>query len=509
MGLKRCPIPDGTGFETRDEIFSIRGNQPALSGNISWKRPNGHILNAKASYSRLDLNRRQSTVNSAITPRGMDGSSLAQLSAIQDNFRFDTDYSLPALGGNLKLIGLARRGSNEAVSRLTIEDPLGNRLADQAFEESSSTSEGILRFEQQWSGDGDTSWQLAGEGAFNALDLETVFLTFSNASPADIVSQIPSATKVEELRGELTLAHRRRLGANSNLQISLGGELSQISQGSFARGFFRPKGFAAYTIQPGKGWTFVARIDRQVGQINFRDFAATVSLFDEVSTQDNVDLVPQQSWVFSGRAERVFNGGHIAALNVTHERITDIVDRIPIGASGDAVGNIPSASRWGVDANFSLLGASFGVPGARLDLKGAWQWSSVTDPIGGFQRDIGNLRLRDMSIRFRHDLPGTDLSYGFEFQDIKLAPVFRSTFVQFRNIPGGALSPGTNAVFAEHKNLFGLRARIQVSEFLGQKSRFRRAIFAGRRDAAPIDRVEQRERSLNGPVITLSFGRSF
>lgn len=508
-GPETLSDPDGNVFETRDEEWALRGDQPQLSTSVTWNRPNGHVLNAKTSFDRLSSARRQTSVSTATSSRGDNGSSIAQNFGVQNNLRFDADYSLPALGGDLKLISLFARRDSNADTRLTAADISGNTLVDQAFEEASTASEAIFRFEQQWSGSDNQSWQLAGEGAFNSLDLEADFRTFSNSDPTEVATQASTQTTIEELRGEATLAHRRRIGRNGSLQISIGGELSQIRQGEFERIFFRPKGFASYTLQPWEGWTATARIAREVGQINFRDFAATVSLFDGTTSQDNLELVPQQSWVFSGRAERVFADGHIASFSVTHERISDLVDRIPVGESGDAVGNIPSARRSGVEANITLLGAPFGLRGAQLDFNGAWQWSSVTDPIEGFTRDIGDLRLRDLTLSFRHDLPDTDWAYGFVLQDIKLAPVFRSTLAEYRNVPRGGLTPGTNAIYVEHSDLLGLRARLQVSEFLGQQSRFRRDIHAGRRDVALLDRVEERERSLNGPVITLSLGRSF
>ncbi len=504
-------LADGTEriFETRDEQFFIRGDQPELAAGIVWKRPGGQVLNAKASISRLDVRRGQASTSTAITSSGSNQSSIAQTSAITDDMRFDADYSLPAFDGTLKAIGFARLRSNDATTRFTLFDAPGNPMADRAFEEESASQEWVARFEQQWRESDGKSWQLAGEAAYNSLDLTTSLLAFDPATPSQVLSETQSRTMIEELRSEITVAHQRRLNSQSSLQISIGGEVSEIGQTGFRRAFFRPKGFANYTLKPGSDWTLSARIAREVGQINFRNFASTVSLIEGVSTQENLGLVPQQSWVITGRAERIFEAGHTFSLALTREHISDLVDRIPLGTDGDAVGNIPTASRTAIETSVTLVGSGLGLPGVQLDLNGNWQWSSVIDPIGGFDRDIGNLRVRDLRLRFRHDLPRSDWSYGLELREIKLAPVFRATLTEFRNVPGGALSPGTNAVFIENKDLFGLRARIEVSELLGQKSRFRRLTHSGRRDLTPIVRIENRERSLGGPVLSLSLGRTF
>ena len=187
----------------------------------------------------------------------------------------------------------------------------------------------------------------------------------------------------------------------------------------------------------------------------------------------------------------------------------DLVDRIPLGETGDAVGNIAQARRWQLSAVLTLLGAPLGLPGAQLDLRGTWQRSSVIDPIEGFERDIGRLRTRDVRAEFRHDILPGNWSYGFVLQTLALAPVYQSNLVQFQDIPSGGLTPGQNTVFVEHKDVLGLRVRASVSEFVGQKSRFSRVIHGARRDLAPVDRIERRARALGGPFLSLSIAGAF
>ncbi len=499
---------DGVIFENRYETLSIAGNQPVLSGSLTWTRPSGEIFNAKASLGQLDLEREQVSASSAATPRGFSGSNIGAFSQLQTSTRFDADYTLPAFGGSLILITVASNVDDDARTRLSIDSDDGQRLARSGFDEVSRSTELVARFEQSW-GDQGRSWQLAGEGAFNALDLETERLAFSLDNSDAIISQTSSATTIEELRTELSLTHSRRLSERADLQISAGAEVSTLSQGSVERAFVRPKGFAAYTLRPNSDWTLLARLARKVGQLRFRDFAASVSLFEGVETGSNTELVPEQSWVLTGRVERRFTDGHIASLEVEHERITDLVDRIPLASGGDAVGNIPEATQTRIQLRATLLGAPVGLEGVQLDLRGAWISSSVEDPVEGFARDINDVRIRDLRIDFRHDLPGQPWSYGFTLQGLELSPVYRANFIQFRNVPTGGLTPGTNIIFVEHNDVFGLRARISVSEFVGHESNFSRTLYDGRRDAAQIDRIEQRSRSLQGPYFRLGLGRTF
>ncbi|MEO1658575.1 MAG: TonB-dependent receptor plug domain-containing protein [Pseudomonadota bacterium] len=509
VGPETLTTADGELFETRDETFTIQGDEPSLSGSLRWDRSNGHILNAKTSFTWLDLARDQVSESMAVTARGLSGLNAGGFGQDQIDARFDTDYSFPFAQGTLKLISVAALEHSDAMTRIAIDDPSGLPLDRRGFDEESTSTEAIARFEQTWSGSEGRSWQLAGEGAFNQLELETNLLSFNTADPDIVTSSSRSETTIEERRGEATLAHSRGLSSKSDLQISLGTEYSTIEQGAVQRHFVRPKGFVSYTTRPRDNWTLSARAAREVGQINFRDFAASVSLFEEVTRENNPELVPEQSWVLTGRAERRFRDGHVASMEVEHELISDLVDRIPLGESGDAIGNIPEANQTTLDTALTLIGKPFGLDGAQLDLRGIWRWSSLTDPIEGFDREIGGIRTKDLSADFRHDIAGTSWSYGFTFQDLEVAPSYQSTLVQLRNVPAGGLTPGDNIAFVEHRDLFGFRARLTVSEFLGRVSRFERVIHEGRRDITPVDRIEDRRRTLGGPFWGLSVGRTF
>ncbi|MEL7022846.1 MAG: hypothetical protein AAGL69_03800 [Pseudomonadota bacterium] len=408
-----------------------------------------------------------------------------------------------------KLIAFVSRRAGVGRTRVTIDDSARNRIADRRFRDDSTQNEAILRLEQSWEDQKNNSWQLALEGAWNTLDLSTRFAIAGPNDEDTLLVDSPLDTTISEQRAEFTLAHRRALGQVSDLQFSVGAETSTLEQGQTRRRFDRPKGFVSLNASPSDRWTFTARAAREVGQINFRDFAASVSLIEEFETQDNPELVPQQSWLFSLRAEHRFDAGHVMSVEATHERIDDLVDRIPLGDSGDAIGNIPAAKRDQLSAVLTVAGASLGLPGAQLDVRASWQNSAVTDPIQGFVRNIGRLRTRDIRAELRHDIADTDWAYGFRLQDLELAPVYQSTLVQFPDIPSGGLTPAENTVFVEHKNLLGLRVRVTLSEFVNQRSRFSRTIYAGRRDIAPIDRIERRSRELGGPFLSLSVGKTF
>ena len=499
---------DGSLFEDRFETFSILGDQPALSASLGWSRLNGEVFNAKGTLGQLDVHREQVSRSRAITDLGITGLNTSASNQLQTSARFDADYTFNAFGGSLKLISVASIIDDDVETRLIVDDADGFTVRRAGFDEVSQARELVSRFEHSWGTDG-RNWQLAGEGALNTLDLETERLSFGLESNDTILDRAASVTTIEETRAELTLTHSRSLSERHDLQLSVGSEVSKISQGSIEREFFRPKGFVAYTMRPNESLTLIGRLAREVGQLRFRDFAASVSLFDGIESGSNAELVPQQSWLITGRAEHRFDTGHILSIEVEHQEISDLVDRIPLAAGGDAVGNIPEARRTLFQVRGTILGAPFGLDGAQLDLWGSWIASNVQDPVEDFDRDINATRQSDIRVDFRHDISGSNWSYGFTLQDIQLSPVYRANLVQTGNTPAGGLTPGQNIVFVEHRDILGLRARFSVSEFIGHESEFTRTIFEGRRDVTDVNRIESRSRSLQGPYFRLGLGRTF
>ena len=109
------------------------------------------------------------------------------------------------------------------------------------------------------------------------------------------------------------------------------------------REFIRPKGFVSTTYKPRENLTVRTKIERQVGQLNFSDFISSLSLQDDLNTTGNVNLVPEQKWLGEIEFDKDLGQGNNFKARFYGELISDLVDRIPIGIDGDAVGNIDSA----------------------------------------------------------------------------------------------------------------------------------------------------------------------
>ncbi len=63
-------------------------------------------------------------------------------------------------------------------------------------------------------------------------------------------------------------------------------------------------------------------------------------------------------------------------------------------------------------------------------------------------------------------------------------------------------------MFVENKDVLGLTVRASASNILNARSRWDRIVYTGRRNSAPIDFVETRNR-LIGPIFSLSVRGTF
>lgn len=64
------------------------------------------------------------------------------------------------------------------------------------------------------------------------------------------------------------------------------------------------------------------------------------------------------------------------------------------------------------------------------------------------------------------------------------------------------------SAFVEHKNVYGLTLRATAGNLINARSRWDRVVYTGRRNSAPFDFIETRNR-LIGPIISFSVRGTF
>ncbi|PHQ67887.1 MAG: hypothetical protein COB92_02325 [Robiginitomaculum sp.] len=500
-GLEFRSLTDGTLIETRDEVSSFSNDTPTLATSVSWTPRPDHVFNLNAELSKANFDITEFSGHTAFDARGDNNQT--SFSNGQDNFRAEigADYAFPFgpkfLDGTLKIIGVARY--LDSPSRAKFITLSGSNIIDETrFSTDNKSSETILRSEYSWTDHKAQNWQVSFEGAYNRLNANggLQILDIPSGQFIDIPLSGSSAI-VSEKRGEATLAHTWKISSNMDIQTSVGFEYSQISQNgaqSLQRSFFRPKGFIQASYKVNDNFAVRPRIAREVGQLNFNDFISSVSLRDELSNTGNANLVPEQIWASEVEFEKMFTKGNIIKVRLYADFISDLVDRIPVGTNGDAVGNIDSARRYGIDIDATLKGEAFGLDGVQLDTTLDLRKSSVDDPLTGRVRRLNRDKITFWEIGLRHDIKGTDLAYGGTISDISRSLTFRLDTI---NSPSGGeiQSKPKLSAFIEHKNILGLKLKTEIVNILNSKDVNDRQLFTNRRDLGQIDIIETSRRN--------------
>jgi hypothetical protein len=395
---------DGAGAILRDENFfnDQQGGGQSLRVNYASPFAGGKIdLTARYGlndYANINLQtsptvRRESTYEE-------DGSS----------GEFGAVYTRP-LSSRFKLETRFIHEFNEFTGVSTSRTRLGAvDSPEQRFSSDGNASEtilrGLVRFEQS----PKVTWEFGGEVAYNMLETEQAYSVGGVAVP------LPSASvKVEETRGELFGKGTWRLRDNLMIEGGLRIEASTITQSGDAdqeKSFFFPKPRLLATWTPRPNNQFRLRFEREVGQLDFGDFAASAELEDENVFGGNIDLEPEQRWISELTYERRFWGDGIVSIGLRHDEIVDAIDSIPLDDDLSAVGNIGDGTLDQLALNILVPMDKVGFTGGRLGFRNTWNKTEVTDPTSGESRPISNVRASQATFTVAQDITSWKLQWG-------------------------------------------------------------------------------------------------
>lgn len=517
---------DGSVYENRYFKGRFIGQVPGASVNLTWKPKEDHIGNLNFEYNQFNFVRNTSYIKEAIVDvvpnpplgvnNGVDGLERFSFGEDEWNGKIDGDYELPFWDGKLKLIGYYRQEHSPTLARFNDYDINDTLLTRTEFHQEADEAELIAKSEYSWSASEGRDWQVSLEGAYNYLDIENQFFDILNpANSSDL-----QLLEIDENRAEAFLTHTRKLNDKLSVQASLGAEYSELTAGGQTRTFTRPKGFISGTYTRDKNFNVTAKVERQVGQLNFFDFSSSVSLQEDIGDRgSNLDLVPEQAWWGEVKLNKTFKDGHAFDIEAHGRLVEDIVDSVPLDinefdANGNiintvytsGVGNIGSGEQGGVHFNGTLKGKPFGFDGIELRAGIAWHKSSVTDPITGQNRQFSGENQFNANFSLRHDIPNTDWAWGF-YVDTQENGSNYSPF----EISRFDMHPGWNEIFIEHKDVFGMKVYLELGAFYEIHEHIDRRIFTSRRDlpGAAISRIENRRRDFDGPYLQLEISDTF
>lgn len=305
------------------------------------------------------------------------------------------DYSTD-LGSNTKLMIVAL----QSLHKRTYSSTSSSDGSLDVFSEDTMQGESILRGSLTRTFSPRLTGELGAEGAFNFLHGSSALAL--DGQPIDV----PNANvKVHELRGEgfatLNWQATDKLGVEAGLRT----EASTISQaGGPSESFLFPKPRLLLTWSLSDATQLRARMEREVGQLDFLDFVASANLATGVVQAGNAHLQPERRWIYEMVLDRKFWGSGELVFTFRHASLQEVLDVVPVEGF-NAPGNIGSGTRETLIADLTLPLARLGMKHGLLKGNVQWQTSRVIDPTTGQPREISLDHPIGATVTLSNDLP--------------------------------------------------------------------------------------------------------
>ncbi|MAL88189.1 MAG: TonB-dependent receptor [Brevundimonas sp.] len=359
----------------------------------------------------------------------------------------------------------------------------GGPEPEQRFQSTGEASETIARSLVRFERSEALTFEGGGEIAYNRLDTEQAF----SVGGTPVV--LPSASVVvEETRGELFGKSTWRVSPTLSLESGLRLESSTISQSGDTeneKSFFFAKPRVQLSWTPMADTQVRARFEREVGQLDFGDFAASAEPDSQNVLGGNADLEPEDRWIGEVTFERRFWGDGIVSIGLRHDEIGNVIDRIPLAGGLSAVGNIGDGTLDQLSVNIIIPTDKAGISGGQFRFRNDWNSTEVTDPTTGEKRPISGVRARQPVISFAQDITTWRVNWS-----VAWIPVLGQATYD----PDQTFAWKGSDYFelaAEYKPTDSLSIRAQVN--LWDNFDTERTVYAGRTPPRPIAFIERRE----------------
>jgi hypothetical protein len=355
---------------------------------------------------------------------------------------------------------------------------------DDLFTEKDTYGETIGRAIVRYKPSEKLNFEAAAEGAFNWLDTDARYV--SNGQ--EIV--LPAANvRVEEKRGEGSFQATWKPNPKLMVEAGMRVEVSTISSSgdvNLEKTLTFPKPRLVVTWSPDAKNQVTLRAEREVGQLNFRDFVANSSLNTGSVQAGNPDLEPQTAWVGEATYERRFWESGTVTLTYRHSELQNVVDRVPVFDPSDptnvfdAPGNIGDGREDDFIFGLTLPLDRLGLKRAQVKTNGTFRWSQVTDPTTGETRRITAQHPWDFEVHFTQDIPKWKVNWGAD-----LFNRWTETYYRFNEVDRYALKTWA-VLFVEYKPQPGLSLRAELDNVFARGYERDIAIYDGPRNTNPL-----------------------
>jgi hypothetical protein len=489
MPVERADVRSRAGGTTANLRGSLAG--PALGGRLQ--------VNASALWTDYRHRQRDTTDGAMPVTTRLDedlgGVGGGQLSA-ELGADWKRNWSAAVDSETTLLARIGRKSF-----RSGLEAPYGATL----FAERDRTSELLGRTTVHARLAPGLSAQLDAEVARNRL------VTRSALSFAGVPIPLPNgdATVVEsryDLGGQVDWSVARGIG----LEVALHRESATIraDAGDTYRQsypYWRPR--VQLLAALGGGHQVRLRAEREVGQLDFANFAAAAQLDKGMVAAGNVALRPQSAWVVEGRWEWRSPHATNLSLALRHAWLDDVLDRVPVrtadgGATFDAPGNIGRGRQDQAVLGATVPLGALGLKRAELKLDATARRSRVTDPTDGRQRRISGEKPYQLTAAFHQDVPRLKAAWG-----INVDAGWRTRSYLFNEVDE-ARETLQLGLFVDWNPRPDWTWHVEVSDAWGRREKRVIEAYGGPRDQRPLLYRDARSLTL-GPAFLIRTRRQF
>jgi len=497
----------GTLFEQRNarNQTDFREWQPHFT--LARKFNNENALNLTGKYWNWTFQRNRTSEIDAVNSgtSSFDRFDFARADNSGEGFEIGGDYEFK----------IGERRSLKFIFLTVTRD----RLSDDIFEtfdtggfanatrvlSSEGQNESIIRSVFDWEFNPKNSFEFSIEGALNSLDSGLDIEQDTGTGFQPVILPVAN-TRVEEQRAEAAASWVAKPRQGWTIESGVRYEISEISQSgdaANARTFQFIKPNLNITWDRNERDQVRLNIVRDVGQLNFSNFATSINVIDDQTNVGNTELRPQTSWTASLSFERKYGEKGVFILNADHNWISDVRDQVPINNQFDAPGNIGDGRTWMISAEARIPTDRIGLKDGILTLEGGFGDSTVTDPLTGLTR-VQSFRVDDFyRIDFRQELTKWKMAWGFDYFQRSSSQAAFLFDQRIRSQGHGDLD-----IFVETTRWKGMTIRFSADNIFDPTTQRIRTRFDGPRNLGVIRDIETL-RTNNDQQFTISLRGTF
>ena len=309
-------------------------------------------------------------------------------------------------------------------------------------------------------------------------------------------------SRAVESRGEI-FANFTLQRSNLTVDAGLAGEYSELSVGGDNEGgqtlfFLNPAITLAYDTSSQTQYRLELR--RSVGQLDFRDFAASADLVNNRDFSGNPSLRPDSNYRAAISLDHRYSERGAVSMDIFREWRQDVLEQLVLPSGDSGLGNAGDAKAQGLNVSFNMPLDTW-VPDSELSLGAEYIDTDFEDPVTGEYRQLTETSNLSLAANFRQDLRRHGISWGLGYQ----GPVETEEFLVNEYNLYRTQSYWT--AFLETLIFRSVKVRLSANQIGGEDEDWDRWLYRSDRSGA-LERQELTRRR-RGSSITLSLSRSY